>query len=305
MKWLLVSAVVALPLFAQIAPVSRVADDAIVIDRVAEASKRDLPRDLLKRIVAEDIEILRGKRSDGSYEFATWERFEGGRVTGSYSVQPRADKMATMELRGENVSRMLVDVPTRRLLVRKNRPVWLERVDVELVPEGSSTVQLQSFEVKAWLQPGELKPFDLPVIARKITAKVIATAEEKGGYGNIGVALVQARIVDNADSPYAGAVSAAKAIDRALDNNEIPSIRAMAQRLRSELGGSTATTPSRSAAAVVDVVAPRATSSPAGDAASRVEMRTELQLIEDLLTGSEAERREGLDRLHQLIRRLR
>ncbi len=31
----------------------------------------------------------------------------------------------------------------------------------------------------------------------------------------------------------------------------------------------------------------------------------ELQTIEDLLTGSDAEKREGLDRLHQLIRRLR
>ncbi|MFP5246826.1 MAG: hypothetical protein ACLGH0_09035, partial [Thermoanaerobaculia bacterium] len=41
------------------------------------------------------------------------------------------------------------------------------------------------------------------------------------------------------------------------------------------------------------------------DTATRLEMQTELQLIEDLLTGSENERREGLDRLHQLIRRMR
>ena len=31
----------------------------------------------------------------------------------------------------------------------------------------------------------------------------------------------------------------------------------------------------------------------------------ELQAIEDLLTGTEVERRQGLDRLHQLLRRLR
>jgi hypothetical protein len=41
------------------------------------------------------------------------------------------------------------------------------------------------------------------------------------------------------------------------------------------------------------------------DVASQLELQTELQLIEDLLTGSEAERREGLDRLHQMIRRVR
>ena len=41
------------------------------------------------------------------------------------------------------------------------------------------------------------------------------------------------------------------------------------------------------------------------DAATQLELQTELQLIEDLLTGSESERREGLDKLHQLIRRMR
>ena len=41
-------------------PAQRVADDAMVIDRVAELSKRDLPRDLLKRMVTEDIDLLRG-----------------------------------------------------------------------------------------------------------------------------------------------------------------------------------------------------------------------------------------------------
>jgi hypothetical protein len=43
----------------------------------------------------------------------------------------------------------------------------------------------------------------------------------------------------------------------------------------------------------------------APDSASQVELQTELQLIEDLLTGNESERREGLDRLHQMIRRTR
>ena len=36
-----------------------------------------------------------------------------------------------------------------------------------------------------------------------------------------------------------------------------------------------------------------------------VELYTELQAIEDLLTGNETERRQGLDRLHQLVRKLR
>jgi hypothetical protein len=291
-------------------PVARIADDGLVIDRVAEAAKRDLPSELLKRIVNEDIELLRGKRPDGSYDFAKYERFEAGRVNGSYSINHRKDRMETVETRGTWIYRVIVEVPSRRLLVRKNRPVWIERVDVEFVPEGSTQLQQQSFEVKAWLQPGEVRPFDLRSIATKATAKVIATAEEKGGYANIDVALVQARIVDAADSPYAEAVASAKAILRALDNNDIPSTRATARRMRAALGGSSA--PVIGAAAVVPPpVAPRPSTSemtvtaPPVDTATRVELQTELQMIEDLLTGTEAERREGMDRLHQLVRRMR
>lgn len=286
----------------------RVATDAMVIDRLAEvATKRELPTDLLKRIVTEDIELMRGRRNDGSYEYATWERFEASRVKEGFSVQARADKMETLEVKGVYVYRVIIDAANRKLLVRKNRPVWIERVDLEYIAVGSSQIERQTVDVKAWMQPGEVRPIDLPVIARQVTAKVIATAEEKGGYANVTVALVQARIVDNSDSPYADAVASAKAMQRALDNNELPSLRAMAQRVRDSLGGSAApavpaiasATPSRPAASSMTVTAP------ARDLASQVELQAELQLIEDLLTGNESEKREGMDRLHQLIRKMR
>ncbi|MDQ3281594.1 MAG: hypothetical protein M3Q69_09290 [Acidobacteriota bacterium] len=295
--------------FAQ-SPAAQVAADAAVVDRVAEMSKRDLPRDLLRRLVDEDLELLRGRRTDGSYEYATYERFESGRVTSSFSVQPRKEKMETFEVKGANVYRVIVDAPSRRLLVRKNRPVWVERVDVEFVGEGASQVQQRSFEVKSWMQPGTTRPIDLPVIARQVTARVIATAEEKGGYGNIDVALVQARIVDLPSSPFADAVGSAKALQRALDNGDLPSIRATAQRMRDALSGSATTTTQAIAATNPPAIDVRPSSSqmtvtaPA-DSATRVELQTELQMIEDLLTGSESERRQGLDRLHQMIRRMR
>jgi hypothetical protein len=281
-------------------PVQRVADDALVIDRVAEASKRDLPADLLKRIVNEDIDLLRGKRADGTYEFASYERLEAGRDTQSFSIQPRKDKMATVEMKGAFVYRVLVDVPKRRLLVGRNRPVWVERIDVDYLGLGNAQLQQTTLEVKAWVNPGEVRPVDLPAVARQATAKVIATADEKHGYGNIDVTLVQAKIVDNADSPYADAVSAARAILRGLENNDVKSIRAMAQRMGESLGGTrrVAATPTP-AASTLEVRAP------AIDTAAQLELQAELQVIEDLLTGSEAERREGLDRLHQMIRRLR
>jgi hypothetical protein len=287
-------------------PAARVADDALVIDRVAEMSKRDLPTDLLKRLINEDIELLRGRRADGSYEFASYERFEAGRINKSFSIQPRTDRMDIVEASGSNVYRVIIDVPSRRLMVRKNRPVWIERVDVDFMAEGTTLAQQKSFEVKAWMQPGEIRPIDLPTISRQATAKVVATVDAKGGYGNLDVSLVQAKIVDNPDSPFAEGVNQAKAVLRALEKNDVPSLRATAQRLREALGGRATTTAavlSRPAASEVTVTAQRSESVP--DRGERLEMQSELQLIEDLLTGTETERREGLDRLHQLIRRLR
>ena len=281
-------------------PAQRVADDAVVFDRVGQASKRDLPVDLLKRIIEEDIDLLRGKRDDGSYQYATFERFDSGRFTGSFSIQPRgADKMEQVEVKGEYVYRVLLEVPSRKLLVRRNSPVWIERVDLEYLPERGTQIARQSIEIKQWLQAGEFRPVDLPAIARQATVKVVAAAEEKRGYGNLVVALLKARIVDNADSPYADAVASAKAIQRALENKDVPSMRAMAQRMRNSLTTSGAT---------IDVVErrlPPPVETARSTSETNQELRIELQDIEDLLTGSEQERRQGMDRLHQLIRRLR
>ncbi|HEX9500470.1 MAG TPA: hypothetical protein VGA10_02330, partial [Thermoanaerobaculia bacterium] len=77
-------------------PVARVIDDAKAIDRVAAASKHDMPHDLMRRILNDDIETLRGHRSDGTYEHACFERFDSGRVSQSFSVQP---KDQTLEIR--------------------------------------------------------------------------------------------------------------------------------------------------------------------------------------------------------------
>jgi len=91
---------------------------------------------------------------------------------------------------------------------------------------------------------------------------------------------------------YPDAVASAKAILRALDHDDVPSIRAMAARMVNDLSPSVgAGAPARTAAGE----APAATQ----------ELYAELQAIEDLLTGTESERRQGLERLHQLVRKLR
>jgi hypothetical protein len=298
-------------------PVQRVADDGKVIDRVAQMAKRDLPQDLLKRILNEDIDALRGKRSDGTYDNATYERLESSRDSQSFSVQPRkGDQPERFEIKGSFGYRLVIDVPSRRMLVTKNRRVFIDHVELEYIPLNTSATRTETVKVETWMEPGETRPFELPEVARQATVRVYAKADEKAGYGNIALTLIKAKVLDNADSPYADAVASAKAMLRAVDNNDISSIRAMATRMHDGLAAKLSAPATRT----IDVVAPPVVASTATTATTTAattatttaapstlspEVYSELQSIEDLITGNEGERRQGLDRLHQLVRRLR
>jgi hypothetical protein len=284
--------------FAQ-SPASRVADDAKVIDRVAQASKKDLPRDLLRRIVDEDVDLLRGKRPDGTFQYAGYERLEASRVTDSFSVEPKGeDYLARLELRAENAYRATISLPARRMLVTKNKRIWIDRVEIDSIAQGASTSKVQTVKIGEWMAAGASRNIDFDEIARQATVRVFARADKKEGYGNVLVTLVQARIFDNKDSPYADPVASLKAIQKALDHSDVASIRSMASRVMQGLGAVEAP-----AVRTIDVIAPRTEA--ATTSAPSAEVVRELQEIEDLLTGSETERRQGADRLHQLLRRLR
>jgi hypothetical protein len=274
-------------------PIQRVIDDAKAVERVAAASKRDMPHDLLKRILNDDIETLRGRRADGTYEHAGFERFDSGRVSQAVSVQP---KDQTLEIRGSFVYKLQIEAPSRRmLLLTRNRRVYLDRVEIDYLPV-SGTQTTQKMKLDTWLEAGQSKTVDFEAIARQATVRLFAHADEKEGYGNLVLTLVQARVFDNPDSPYADAVASAKAILRALDHDDVSSMRAMATRMVNDLQPLVVST------SVVNVVAPQSTQSAQRTDA---ELYAELQAIEDLLTGTDAEKRQGIDRLHQLVRKLR
>jgi hypothetical protein len=282
-------------------PAAQIALDARVVDRVAEVSKRDLPRDLLKRMMENDIELLRGKRSDGSYAYATHDRMEASRQSESFSIED-AKKSTRLELRGSWVYRLVISAASRRMLVTRNRHVFIEKIEIEYLPEGAASSKVQTLDVNGWIEPGTSRNVDLDQIARQATARVYVHADAEG-YGNIELALLEAKIFDNPDSPYADAVNSAKAIVRGVENDDIASIRAMAQRLARDLEPGAGVMPSaaerEASPAGTGSLAPLGMTPPAPDIAG------ELQAIEDLLTGTEVERRQGLDRLHQLLRRLR
>jgi len=285
-------------------PAARVASDAKVIDRVAEASTNDLPKDLLRRIVNEDIDLLRGKRADGTYQYAAYDRMEASRKSDSFSVDPER-KESVLELRDTFPYRLIINVPSRRMMVAKNHHIYIDRVEIEMLPQTSSEKKFQTVKVDAWLEPGTSKTIDLGDIGKQATARVYAHAEA-GGYANVTLTFIEARIFDEPSSPYADAVESAKAILKAIDHADKSSIRAMAQRISTSFAATPSVIPAPTGAPPATIAATPAVSQVNVTAGREdAETVTELQAIEDLLTGTEAERRQGVDRLHQLLRRLR
>ncbi|HEX3068002.1 MAG TPA: hypothetical protein VHX14_05460 [Thermoanaerobaculia bacterium] len=282
-------------------PAARVAADAKVIDRVTEASRNDLPREVLTRIVNEDIDLLRGKRADGTYQYASYDRMEAGRKSDTISVDPQ-HKESVLELRDAFAFRLIISVPSRRMLVTKNHRIYIDHVEIESLPQNSSEKKFQTVKLGVWIEPGSAQTIDLDAIGRQAIARVYAHAEDSG-YANVTLTLVEARIFDEPSSPYADAVESAKAILNGLKHDDKPSIRAMAQRIASGLQPASAA-PIASPPATIAAI-PATSQMEVISGRTDPETLTELQAIEDLLTGSEAERRQGLDRLHQLVRKLR
>jgi len=276
--------------------IEKVRIDAMVVDRVVELSKRSIPEDLLRRLVTEDLEMLRGSRPDGGYDYAYYDRYEAQRHSESFSIRPAkdADHLEEAKVSRSYVFRLIMTVPSRRLLVTKNRRVWIDRVELEYIAQGSSDRKRQTFEIKRWIEPGESRTVELPVIPMQATARVFAKTDPDAGYGNLTLTLIEARIIDDAKSPYAAATASTKNLLRLIEAGNAGPIRSGAAELQSLLSAST--TPPPVATAVRETVA----ATPATE-----DLHREVQTIEDLLTGTEAERREALERLHQLERRLR
>jgi hypothetical protein len=288
-------------------------DDAKVIRRVAEVSGRNVPREVLEKIAKQDLETLRGKRPDETYQYAHYERDEASRETEDFSVGPAA-KATKQRVRADDPYRLIISAPTRRYLVRRNPAVFVERVVLEMTPF-DGTQKYDTIEVGTWLQPGTSKTIELPDIMRKATATVFAHVDDKSPVASLDLAMLEARLVDNPDSPYAMAVRNVTLLIEGLHRNDTSNLTSLANLLMADLGKRPEVSPAFApppAAAMIQPVTPPAPSDAAASPANAsmesmpsVEIYMELQSIEDMLTGTEAERREGMDKLHQLVRKLR
>ncbi|MGH9457451.1 MAG: hypothetical protein ACRD2J_07390 [Thermoanaerobaculia bacterium] len=273
-------------------------EDVKVVRRVADVARRDMPRDVLEKILAEDLETLRGKTSEFQYRYARYERVEADRREERFTFDSKTEEssLESFTIEGDLVYRIRVQVPSRRMLLLSNHRVWVDRVDLRYTPIGVISPVSESVDVKTWLEPGDERMIEIPQVAREAAATlwVKTDAREKAA---VDVAIFEASLVDDPNSPFATVVRRFQALGDAVEEREYRSVRNVADEILALLEAQAGT-------AGIRPVPPTILPEPAPRRATD-DLYFELRHIEDLLRGSEAERAEGLQRLERLIERFR
>lgn len=318
MKHLLFAALLSVPLFALEPTPARdknidmVAADLHALGRVtAVASNLGDSRQVLLAITDGDIETLRMPRGDGTYQWASLQREEGGRVKDEKTIEyvHTEQELRYVTVTAANGYRVEVIVPRKRGTFSANNRVWVRNILVDSTGFDGKTSH-QEIPVNAWVNPGDATGVPLAEIGKSVKATAELGVESGSKAAVAEVAVVQAKLVDDPNSPYAPAVkkllqirelAAERDINRgALKNTIDEGILAIPGELEKRVAEQ------EEAARVRKEMAESGTitgSINLGDATPDV--TRELEDIGRLLTGTVAEQSEGRARLEALIAKLR
>jgi hypothetical protein len=188
--------------------VTMLANDLHAIGRVTAVAK-DLgdSRQVLLAILDSDIETLRMPRGDGTYQWASLQREDGGRVKDEKTVeQVQTEKeLRNVTVTGPNGYRVEVTVPRKRGTFSANNRVYVRNVIVDSTAfDGKSSHH--EIPVNAWVNPGDSTGVPLPDIGKSVKATAELGVESGSKAAVAEVAVVQAKLVDDPNSPYFPAV---------------------------------------------------------------------------------------------------
>jgi transposase-like protein len=188
--------------------ITMLADDLHALGRVTAVAK-DLPdsRQVLLAIVDSDVETLRMPRGDGTYQWASLQREEGGRVKDEKTVEQVSTEkeLRYVTVTGTNGYRVEVTVPRKRGTFAANNRVWVRNVLVDSTAFDGKTSH-QEIPVNAWVNPGDATGVPLADIGKSVKATAELGVESGNKAAVAEVALVQAKLVDDPNSPYFPAV---------------------------------------------------------------------------------------------------
>lgn len=212
--------------------IDMLAADLHALGRVAAVAE-DLgdSRQILLAITDSDIRALRMQRDDGTYQWASLQREEGGRVKDEKTVEhvSTEKELRYVTVTGPNGYRVEVTVPKKRSAFAANNRVYVRNVLVDSTGFDGKVTH-HEIPVDAWVAPGDATGVPLPEIGKSVKATVELGVESGNKAAVAEVALVQAKLVDDPKSPYYPAVvkmlqvrelAAARDINRGMLRNTI------------------------------------------------------------------------------------
>ena len=188
--------------------IDMLAADLHALGRVVTVAK-DLgdSRQILLAIADGDIETLRMPRGDGTYQWASLQREEGGRVKDEKTIEHvhTEKELRYVTVTAPNAYRVEVIVPRKRGTFSANNRVWVRNILVDSTGFDGKTAH-QELPVNAWVSPGDATGVALPEIGKSVKATAELGVESGSKAAVAEVALVQAKLVDDPNSPYAPGV---------------------------------------------------------------------------------------------------
>jgi len=203
--------------------IDSLAADLHALGRVtAVAEDLGRSRQVLLAIVDSDIKTLRGPRDDGTFRWASLQREEGGRVTDEKTIEHvyTETELRYITITGANGYRVEVTVPRKRGTFAANNRVWIRNVLVDSTAFDGKTSH-HEIPVNAWVNPGDANGVALPDIGKSVKATVELGVESGSKAAVAEVALVQAKLVDDPQSPYFPAVKRLVQIRDLADDRDI------------------------------------------------------------------------------------
>ncbi|HSP36036.1 MAG TPA: hypothetical protein VLU46_17120 [Thermoanaerobaculia bacterium] len=190
------------------AKVDQVAGDFRAISRITSlATNVNDNRQVLQAMIDNDLDLLREKRGDDTYRWASLQREEASRVKDQKAVERVSSEKELREvaISAQNAYRVEVSVPTKRNLFSGNNRVYVRNVIVDSTGFDGKTTH-QEIPINQWVNPGDSTGVPLPEIA-KTTKAVVELGVESGDKNAVAdVAVLQAKLVDDPASPYSPAV---------------------------------------------------------------------------------------------------
>jgi len=190
------------------------------VTALAQDVERD--RQVLLAITDDDIKSLRMPREDGTYKWASLQREEASRVKDEKTVEQVSTEamLKSVTVTATNAYRVDITAPKKRALLAENNRVYVRKVLVDSTGFDGKTTHTE-IPVMAWVNPGDTNSVALPEIGKSVKATAELGVESGSKKAVAEVALVQAKLVDDPQSPYFPAVKRLLIIRDAIAESDI------------------------------------------------------------------------------------